>query len=218
VGTYEDPVAAALAVDLAMLAEAKPHRALNFLQAPSPKGEGELVLLPRSPRELKRGLCQKVYYAPNEEAGLDPYCHECLSHWGRSAEGHVQCNREGFTRLHKWLYWKLTGESPALLLQRCGNPGCLNPAHLVASTPQEQRALALPARQGRPPVRWGNRARRKLSDVQLQEVRAALASGEAPWHIGRRLGYDSDTMHAIRRGQSYRDDCTPPPLRGEACG
>ena len=90
---------------------------------------------------LRPIVCKKVYYARNEEAGLDPYCYECTSHKCRSRSGRLHCDRQGFQRLHKWVYWNSTGEHADVVKQLCHNKLCLNLNHLKAFTLEEAKNM-----------------------------------------------------------------------------
>ena len=103
-------------------------------------------------RECKPIELERVYYERNVELGIDPYCHECISHVAR-ADGYVVIRRDGFYKLHRWVWWKTTGERPEVVMHLCDNRICSNPAHLCAGTPlTNARDSCVKGRKGATPV------------------------------------------------------------------
>jgi hypothetical protein len=157
---------------------------------------------------LKPITYKEVYYDINKDMGLEPNCHECTSHVGRTPRGQVRCNRDGFRLLHKWVYWNVTGETPAIVKQVCENLLCINPAHLKATTVEEELKLSLPSKRAcRGPVKWGNRHHRQIQDPAiLDKIWELHNSGLKPTPIGRLLGLDGDIIRSIIHHQSYRNE------------
>jgi len=146
----------------------------------------------------------KVFYDINEMEGLDPYCWECTSHNCHAHNGTIVCNRDGFRFLHRWVYWKETGEIPDVVEHACGNKCCVNPNHLVGMTVEEAKRAALPAGPGRPPKSYGSMYRLSLTPEKLAEVRKMLAEGADCVTIGRKLAIDYKIVRGIERGTLYR--------------
>jgi hypothetical protein len=78
-------------------------------------------------------VLEDVFYQRNVALGLDPYCHECTSH-SHNLYGYTVVNWDGFQRLHRWVYWKETGETPEVVMHLCDNTGCNNIHHLRGGT------------------------------------------------------------------------------------
>jgi len=152
-------------------------------------------------------VCEKVYYETNEDLGLDPFCHECISHKSRTRKGYIHCQRNGFQFLHKWVYWNATGETPEVVKHLCSNPSCLNLAHLKGMTAKEAMEIdKVPVRRCHPPAIWGLPTRKKIvSTAQLEQIRQALKDGLTPTQIGFSLGINRTVIWSIAHNQSYRD-------------
>jgi DNA-binding transcriptional regulator YiaG len=57
-------------------------------------------------------------------------------------------------------------------------------------------------------ITWGDKisaATRKLTDIQVSEIRAALQAGLTQASLARQYGVDSGTISNIKRGLFYRD-------------
>lgn len=152
-------------------------------------------------------VCKKVFYDINVEMGLDPYCHECVSHKARTRTGYVRCKRDGFVWMHKWVFWKATGEMPEVVKQLCGNKECLNPAHMEGITIEQAIAESPPSGpRKRPPVKWGNGHRRAIKDpAVVAQVRKYAEEGMETADICRKTGLERAQVTQVVRGQTYRD-------------
>jgi DNA invertase Pin-like site-specific DNA recombinase len=114
--------------------------------------------------------------------------------------------------MHKWVYWKATGETPEVVKHLCDNPVCLNLAHLKGITVEEAKSLSLPQTNARsrvnnrPPVRWGKipEYRSSIDKEKVQQIREAIAEGQPFRQIARTLEVSLETVLAISNNQAYR--------------
>jgi DNA invertase Pin-like site-specific DNA recombinase len=88
-----------------------------------------------------------------------------------------------------------------LILHSCDNPPCVNPAHLRTGTDAENmRDVAERKRQA------GERnGFHKLTQEQVDEVRAAHARGETNASQARRYGVDPSAISLIVNHKNWRD-------------
>lgn len=88
----------------------------------------------------------------------------------------------------------------ALVLHRCDNPPCVNPAHLFLGTHQDNSDDA--AAKGRIP-RGEQSANAKLRWWQVRTIRFLLRDGTTEPLIARSFGVSRGTVNAIRRGKAW---------------
>jgi hypothetical protein len=114
--------------------------------------------------------------------------------YGKIGIGSLKDGTRGIATVPR-VAWVLTyGPIPEGLcvLHRCDNPPCCRPAHLFLGTRAENRADMLA--KGRAP-----KLPRKLSDAQIEEVRA-LASTMSLAAIGRKMGVSPHVVRYAVRG------------------
>lgn len=95
---------------------------------------------------------------------------------------------------------------------KCGNPLCVNPAHVTTATRRELslQAAATHKRHASPLTRKKiadrGRARSKLTLEQAQEIREATGSQR---EIAARYGVDQKTVWLIKQGRAWIDYSNP---------
>ena len=148
---------------------------------------------------------KKIYKARNVELGIDPYCHECVSH-AVDSSGYITLVRDGFYRAHRWVHWKNTGEKPEVVLHLCDNRVCINPAHLKSGTVDDNnkdmdaknrsRYLGAPKR---------NKWNRSFSASQVRAIRIYYAKGWTNERISKLFGCSAHAISEITSGKRYSD-------------
>lgn len=100
---------------------------------------------------------------------------------------------------HRKAFLIFKGEIPAGfdVCHACDNRWCVNPAHLFLGTRAENMADAM--KKGR--TDGGHRKR--LNEIQIQEVRRRLNRGEQSSQIAQALGLHQGTISQIKLGGSY---------------
>jgi hypothetical protein len=140
----------------------------------------------------------EVFYQRNVDLNIDPFCCECTSHLARCAGGYAHVNRDGFHRLHRWVYWRHTGETPEVVMHLCDNPICINFAHLRAGTPAANvHDCVSKGRMVNPPLAVGNRDRRKLTDEQVVELKRFRSEGATTRELAEYFGVHPETIRRI---------------------
>jgi hypothetical protein len=139
----------------------------------------------------------KVFYCHNVALGIDPFCYECTSHTNYPS-GYVKTGRDGFNYMHRWIYWRITGERPAVVMHLCDNPKCINPTHLKAATIAEnQRDMALKGR--------ANGYKGKLSNEQVHEIRALRQEGVLLKDLMKMFNCGENTILRIIFKRTYKE-------------
>lgn len=153
----------------------------------------------------------EIYLKENDEKGIAPCCYICTSH-SKVPNGYIQFKKDGFVRMHRWLYWRKTGESPEVVVHLCGNKDCINVEHMVGATVQEAKELLgdtfcdSSAVGNRNAI--GNRggaANRKFTDEQVREIRRLRSLGMKPATLAKQFNTHPTTIARIASGESYGD-------------
>ena len=102
---------------------------------------------------------------------------------------------------HRLSYLFYIGSIPKgmFVLHKCDNPACVNPDHLFLGTQADN--MADKARKGR--ARGENHPGAKLSEQDVQDIRASIASGERNSRIARRYGVCDATIRLIETGKNW---------------
>ena len=122
---------------------------------------------------------------------------------GHHKDGYGSMNHEGKSYLaHRYVWEKLRGkiDSTTYVCHTCDVPACVNPAHLFTGTQDDNMKDA--ARKKR--TAWGTRSpKTKLSDVQVQEIRALEGTLSRP-QIARLYGIANSQVWYIHHRISRR--------------
>jgi hypothetical protein len=104
-------------------------------------------------------------------------------------------------RVHRLAYELAHGSIPQnlLILHKCHNRKCINVAHLATGTAKENRADCIAAN------RENQSFRRKLTEIQVLQIKTLLRRGWTPWKLSRVFRIQEKTVYDIRKGRIYRD-------------
>ena len=150
--------------------------------------------MPRGHKAVEHAL---VRHERNIELGLDPYCHECVSHT-RSNGGYGQIKVRGKKwLLHRYVWYLHTGEQPENVMHLCDNPCCLNLAHLRAGTIKDNAVDKM----------IKNRARggREFSEEDALKIRAAAAMGQTQASLSVEFETTNQAISNIVTGKTYKN-------------
>jgi hypothetical protein len=154
----------------------------------------------RRPIEIK-----KVWYQRNIDLGIDPYCHECVSH-AMDDSGYITLVRDGFYRMHRWLYWKKTGEKPEVVLHLCDNRKCINTAHLKGGTVADNNTdMDSKGRSRYLGAPKGNKWNRSFSTAQIRAIRNYRAKGWSNERIAKVFHVSAHAISEITSSKRYSD-------------
>jgi hypothetical protein len=157
---------------------------------------------------------EETYSKRNEELGLDPCCHICTSH-SKTSNGFLQFKKDGFYRMHRWVWWRSTGESPEVVVLLCGHRDCINIRHMRACTVEEAKLLEASDKilgcDGAPVANRnavGNRGgitHRKFSDEDVREIRRLRSLGMRPKSLAKQFDTHPTTITRIVNGDTYAE-------------
>ena len=158
----------------------------------------------------KRALSwDRVFYQRNVDLGLEPYCFECTSHSAKDSLGYIRIGRDGFYLLHRWVWWRATGEVPEVVLHKCDNPSCINLQHLASGSHKSNaQDRAVKNRGNRPfgnSFSAGRTDKRVLSASSIKEIRALHAKGLSNIKVAKMFLVDTSTIQRIVTGKTYKD-------------
>ncbi len=121
---------------------------------------------------------------------------------GRS--GHGQLLVDGRLDTAQRVAWRLAnGPIPEGLhvLHRCDNPPCVEPTHLFLGTHADNMADML-AKGRKVVVRGDANPATKVTDEQVETMRAAYRAGDTQASLARRFGLNAATVSRMVRGES----------------
>lgn len=154
--------------------------------------------------------CDEVFYEENEAKGLEPCCLICTSH-SRTSNGYVQFKKDGFLRMHRWVFWRKTGERPEVVVHLCGHKACMNINHMRGATVEEARELLGEDAEGVPAANLnalGNKGgvvHRKFTADQVREIRRKRSLGVRPSTLAKEFHTHPTTITRIVNGETYGD-------------
>lgn len=104
---------------------------------------------------------------------------------------------------HRFAYEATFGEIPegSVVMHRCDNPPCCNPAHLVAGSQGDNVRDAVSK------LRFSLGSRNyssKYKEEQIREVKKMLRSGVKQIETSRRLGVSYAVVHGVASGRAWR--------------
>lgn len=111
-------------------------------------------------------------------------------------------------KAHRLSYIHFIGPIPGgmLVCHHCDNPGCVNPGHLFAGTPQ-QNMQDMIRRNRRIHLRGESIANSKLSSDQVQEIRCRYAAGGVlQRELGSEYGITQGQVSRLLSGLSWQPD------------
>lgn len=123
--------------------------------------------------------------------------------------GYGQVNILGHrVKAHRLAYELVNGPIPSrdgyhgtVVRHTCDEPSCVNPAHLVLGSQQDNlRDTVLRDRQ----YRGERHHARKLSDEQVREIKRAVERGEGQGDVARRYGIYPSYVWMIANGRARR--------------
>lgn len=110
-----------------------------------------------------------------------------------------------FGQLHRLVYKAYNGKilkSTPVIRHTCNNRGCINPAHLICGTTQQNVHDAIAANTHISSQTKGGSVRRRFNDHQRADIRTRIAAGESYYSIAK---YYLTSISTIR-GYALRDE------------
>jgi hypothetical protein len=142
----------------------------------------------------------KVEHRRNVELGIEPECHECISHF-KDKTGYPQCGKEGFTRMSRWIYWKETGDKPEVVMHLCDNPACININHLKGGTTKENVQDAVSKNRN---VKGELVGTHKLTEEEVIKIKEMISSGAGTTYISRWFNVNKSTICDIKYMRTWK--------------
>ena len=144
----------------------------------------------------KSVITERVLHQRNIELGIDPYCHECVSH-SKDGGGYCRVLREGYRwKLHRWVWYQETGEIPEVVMHLCDNPCCANLSHLKAGTVADNNDDKISK------GRWGGPV--VLSLKQVEEIRDLYVEGNSQYYLANLYSISQSQISSLVHGESYK--------------
>lgn len=155
------------------------------------------------PRGRVRGDLASRFW-PKVDVRSADQCWPWLGCRGPTGYGQLSRDEDGDQRAHRVAYKLGVGAIPAglVVMHKCDNPACCNPAHLALGTQAENVTDAVLKKrhnsQRRPP-------RSKLWPDDVRAIRAGAAAGRTRRELSGEFGVSPDTVWAVvtRRAWSH---------------
>ena len=149
---------------------------------------------------------KEVFYQRNVDLGIDPLCHECTSHALSSNHGYAgypTIKRSGKQwRIHRYIYYKNTGENPEVVMHLCDNPKCINLKHLKSGTILENVRDVF--HKGRRDSKEEKNSNSKLTEWDVRFIKYWIKKGYAQTEIARAFKVNYSTISCIKFKRSWR--------------
>lgn len=138
-----------------------------------------------------------------------PGCWEWTGSRDKKGYGHIMSAQRVPLLSHRVSWEFSNGEIPPglLVLHRCDNPGCVNPAHLFLGTHKDNtRDMLAKGREanGCLIVRGETVHTARLKEHQIPEILAAAAAGERQRSIARRYDVSAGTIFMVIHRLSWK--------------
>lgn len=138
-----------------------------------------------------------------KKAGPDD-CWQWTGKTEKNGYGRFQSGGRGSPHIgaHRFSLNLATGQSPPVVMHKCDNPGCVNPAHLMAGTHKENTAdMIAKGRRAMPRAIGDKNYNTKLTPDDVRAIRAR--KGESANAVGRDFGVTHKSILAIWRGITW---------------
>lgn len=154
---------------------------------------------------LTEAVAARFWAKVDKSAGPDacwPWTASLHGHgYGRfKLESYVQVgsNRMAYALHHK------ADPGPLCVCHSCDNRPCCNPAHLWLGTNDDNMAdMAAKGRSKTPPSKGAQNGNAKLSEAQIETVKAMIRAGKTNIEIARPFGVTHQLISRIRRGRAW---------------
>jgi predicted XRE-type DNA-binding protein len=104
-------------------------------------------------------------------------------------------------RAHRVAHFLVRGDHPEVVMHRCDNPTCCNPAHLKGGTQADN--IADMVKKGRQ-AKGSRNGRSKLDENQVRRIKHRLQDREAVQaQIARDFGVSKSVVRDIKRGTTW---------------
>lgn len=113
----------------------------------------------------------------------------------------------GESRAHRVSYRLFSGNIPAgkMVLHKCDNRQCVNPDHLFIGTQQDNMQDMAKKGRGKYPRLFGSKnPMAKLTENQVSEIRAMVASGKLQKEACQKYGVSPMTVSRIIRNEAWK--------------
>lgn len=113
----------------------------------------------------------------------------------------IRNNRFIYSHRHSWCLTNGAIPPGLFVCHRCDVPLCVNPGHLFLGTNADNMADAAKKGRSASGERGGTA---KLTQAQVNDIRAALRAGESRRCIARRFGVGHSAINVISSGKGWR--------------
>lgn len=123
----------------------------------------------------------------------------------KSKDGYGTIHIDGLNiKAHRYSFFLHNGHYPKPECRHsCDNPPCVNPAHLLEGTHQENMD-DMAVRQRKVPLIGERNGRAVLTEVQVKEIKLRLTNGEICRCIAESYNVTRSTINSIKRGRIWK--------------